>query len=159
MTLTAVQVATIAAIGSALVPLVVSFLKREHWSAGVKQLLAFVASVAVAVVGIAVTTPHWVALNTASLVGLAYTGSQLVYQTYFRGSAFDGFLTGLNLFSGTPTSSIGAGVVHVTAPASPQAVAASVGAALAAWDQGANPSAPKVVPSAQAPTGADGRPL
>jgi hypothetical protein len=100
MTLTAAQLATITAIGAAIIPLAVSFLKQEHWATWIKQAIAFTISFAVAAVGIAATTTNWSTINIAAIVGLAYTGSQVVYQAYFRNSAFETTLT--NTFSKKP---------------------------------------------------------
>lgn len=112
MSLSAVQLATIAAVAAAVIPLVVSLLKQEHWSAAVKQAIALAASFACAAVGIAVTVTDWSAINWATLIGLSYTGSQVVYQVYFRGSAFDATLTGLHAPKPKP-------VVAPTEPSTP----------------------------------------
>ena len=80
---------TIAAIGAAVVPLVVSFLKQQKWSAQVKQLVAGACSVAVAAIGVAVTTHNWGTVNLSELATMVFTGSQLVYGAYFRGSVVE----------------------------------------------------------------------
>jgi hypothetical protein len=85
----ATDTATITAIGAAVVPLAVSFLKRENWSASLKQLVAGAVSLVVAVVGIALSTRNWSAVNLTSLAALAYGGSQIIYSTYFRGSVVE----------------------------------------------------------------------
>jgi uncharacterized membrane protein len=105
VTLTAPQLAVIAAIGAAIIPLVVSFLKQEHWPTWIKQAIALVASFAVAAAGIALTVTDWSAINIATLVGLAYTGSQVVYQTYFRDSALETALT--SIFDALKTNTTG----------------------------------------------------
>lgn len=91
---------TISAIGAAVVPLAVSFIKREKWSAQVKQLVAGACSVVVAVVGVVATTHNFNSLNLAQLATMAFAGSQVVYGTYFRGSIVETKLTAI--WSKTP---------------------------------------------------------
>lgn len=93
---------TIAAIGAAVVPLVVSFLKQQKWSAQVKQLVAAGCSVVVAAVGVAVTTHNWGELNLVELATMVFAGSQVVYGTYFRGSVVETKLTAIG--SKTPAA-------------------------------------------------------
>lgn len=111
-TLDATTVGTIAAVGSAVIPPVVSLLKREHWSAQVKQAIAGLASIVVAVVGIALTVHNWSALNLTTLAALAYAGSQLVYGVYFRGSVVETRLTSL----GSKNTTVETPPVVTTAP-------------------------------------------
>lgn len=97
----ATDTATITAIGAAVVPLVVSFLKREKWSASLKQLIAGAVSLVVAVAGIALSTRNWSAVNLTSLAALSFAGATLVYGTYFRGSVVE---TRLSSFGSKSTS-------------------------------------------------------
>lgn len=106
MTLTPDQIATISAVASIIIPPVVSLLKREQWPTWVKQLIAMTAAVVAAVIGIAVTVTDWSAINVATLIGLAYLGSQVVYQAYFRGSASDTKLTTLPSKTATPAEPV-----------------------------------------------------
>lgn len=123
MTLTAAQLSTIAAVAAVIIPPVVSLLKRENWPAGVKQVIALAASVAASIVGVAVTVTDWSAVNIAVLAGLAYTGSQVVYQAYFRGSAFDSTLTALPQWKKTAATA----TPVEPAPVEPTPVAADSG--------------------------------
>jgi hypothetical protein len=93
MSLSPTELGTISAIGAAVVPPVVSFLKRQHWTAQTKQAIAFAVSAVVAVVGIAITGASWAPTQLASLIGLVFLGGQAVYGAYFRGSAVDSKLT------------------------------------------------------------------
>ena len=88
-TLDPTTIGTISAIGAAVIPPLVSFLKRQTWSAQVKQLVAALAALIVAGVGIAVTTQDFTTLAITQLAALAYAGSQVVYGVYFRGSAVE----------------------------------------------------------------------
>ncbi len=87
MALTPQVVAIITTIGSLVVPPLVSFLKRQSWSAQLKQLLAGVLSTAVAAAAIAIVAPKDFGLSFVTLAGLVYAGGQLVYGAYFKGSS------------------------------------------------------------------------
>lgn len=95
MTLSSHTVAIIVTIGSLVVPPVTSLLKKEQWSAQLKQLIAGVLSIAVAVAGIALTAPNDFGLPLVSLGGLVYAGSQIIYGAYFKNSVLDNKLTGV----------------------------------------------------------------
>lgn len=87
--LTSTDTAAIAAVGSMVVPPVVSLLKQEKWSAQVKQLIAAVLSAVVALAGLALAGASFSASNIVSLLALIFMGSQVVYGAYFRGSAVE----------------------------------------------------------------------
>lgn len=87
--LTAVDTASISAVGSVVVPPLVSLLKREKWSAQVKQLIAFAIAAIVTVAGLLIAGASFSTTNIASLVALIFTGSQVAYGAYFRGSAVE----------------------------------------------------------------------
>jgi hypothetical protein len=85
-------VALITAIGSLVVPPVVSFLKRENWSAQVNQLIAGVISLAVSAVAIWIVAPADFGLPFVTLAGLIYAGSQVIYGAYFKASVVESLL-------------------------------------------------------------------
>lgn len=102
MALDAATQTTIAAIGAAVIPPVVSFIKRAGWSAQLKQLVALVASGIVAVVGIVVSGGSLTAISITQLTAMAGVGSQAVYGTYFKGSVVDTALSKIHSRPKTP---------------------------------------------------------
>ncbi len=104
MSLSPQTVALIVAIGGFLVPPLTSVVKREKWSAQVKQLVAAVLSVAVAGTAIEITDPAAFGLGFAALAGLVYTGSQAAY-ALFRGSAVETALASIGSKSAKPVAS------------------------------------------------------
>lgn len=112
--MTAQVIALVTAIGALVVPPVVSFLKREKWSAQVKQLIAAVISVAVAVVAIAICARKDFGLPLLQLAALVYAGSQLVFGAYFKGSTADTFLTAIgSVLNATDVPPVTAPVTNV----------------------------------------------
>ncbi len=91
--LTPIEVGTISAVGSAVVPPIVSLLKTAKMSAQVKQLIALVVSAAVAVVGIVLAGASFETTPLVELVALVAAGSQVTYGAYFRGSVVETALT------------------------------------------------------------------
>lgn len=102
MTLSVQVIATITAIGSLVVPPVVSLLKRENWNPQVKQLIAGVLSLGVAAAGIAIVEPADFGLSLVTLGGLIYAGSQIVYGAYFKNSTVESALAKLGSKSVPP---------------------------------------------------------
>lgn len=86
-------IAIITTIGALVVPPVVSLLKRTHWSAQIKQLVAGVLSFAIAAIAIYIVAPKDFGLPLVNLTGLVYAGSQIIYGAYFRGSTVATLLT------------------------------------------------------------------
>jgi len=103
LALSSADLATISAVGAAIVPPVVSFLKNEKWSTTVKQGIALGVSVVTTVVGLLVAGAHFSVVNLSSEVGLVYLGSQIVYAGYFRQSVAERKLTAV--FHKAPVSS------------------------------------------------------
>lgn len=104
--LSATDTSAIAAVGSVVVPPLVSLLKQQKWSAQVKQLIAVAISAAVAVVGLLLAGASFNVTNIASLIALIFTGSQVAYGAYFRGSTVE-----------TALSAVGGKAKSVTPPA------------------------------------------
>lgn len=102
MTLSVQLVTIITAIGSLVVPPVVSLLKRENWSAEVKQLIAGVLSLGVAAAAIAIVEPADFGLPLLTLGGLIYAGSQFVYGAYFKNSTVETTLARIGSKSTVP---------------------------------------------------------
>ena len=109
-------VAIIVAIGALVVPPCVSFLKREHWPAQVKQLIALVLSCGVVAIALYIEAPKDFGLPFMSLAALVFAGSQIIYGVYFKSSAADTFLTSI----GSIVSA--AKAVHPSAAPAPVAV-------------------------------------
>ncbi len=86
-------VTIITALGGLVVPPIVSLLKKESWSAQVKQLIAGLVSLLIAAVAVYFVAPSDFGLPFASLAGLVYAGSQVVYGGWFKNSAVDVALT------------------------------------------------------------------
>ena len=63
------------------------------WSAQVKQLIAGVVSLGIAALGLWLVAPKDFGLPFASLAGLVYAGSQIIYGAYFKNSSVDTILT------------------------------------------------------------------
>lgn len=96
-TLSVQDIANIAAVGAVVVPPVVSLLKREAWSAGVKQAIAGAISCVIALAalfaGHAISGAQFI--NSATIVQtitLVYAASQVAYRG-FHGSTPDTWLT------------------------------------------------------------------
>jgi hypothetical protein len=89
--LTTQDMANIAAIGGLVVPFLTSLLKREEWSTGTKQAIAFGVSAAIAVWVLVIG--HQISGSLAqspgafaAVIGEVFTASQIVYRTLFAGS-------------------------------------------------------------------------
>jgi hypothetical protein len=93
LTLSPQTVAIILAIGSLVVPPLVSLLKREKWPTQVKQLIAAALSLAISAAAIALVARHDFGLPFVSMASLVYVGSQIIYGAYFKSSAADIYLT------------------------------------------------------------------
>ena len=91
--LTTQTTSIIVAIGALVVPPIVSLIKHITWSAQIKQLIAGVVSLAVAALGLWLVDPKDFGLPFASLAGLVYAGSQIIYGAYFKNSSVDTILT------------------------------------------------------------------
>jgi hypothetical protein len=108
--LTPQDIANVAAVSAFVIPPVVSLLKRENWSAGVKQTIAIAISAIVGIwaliighviTGAVITSPE--SLITA--VGLAFTASQIAYRG-FAGSKVDTRLTAIGSPKPAPPTAV-----------------------------------------------------
>lgn len=87
MKISPTTIALVTMIGSYVVPTVTQFLKREHWSSQVKQLIALACSVAVACAAIAITARHDFGLPLAELGGIVFAASQIGYGLFAKDGA------------------------------------------------------------------------
>ncbi len=97
--LSAATVAMIATIGGLVVPPVTSLLKREKWSAPVKQFIAGIVSIAVATAAVYVTTPADFSESLVALSAIVFSASQVIYGLYFQRSTVEAALS--SVFSGS----------------------------------------------------------
>ena len=86
--LTVATIALITAIGAVIVVPVTGFLKKETWSAHVKQAIAMVISLGVSAVAIAIKDPSAFGLGFVQLGALIFAGSQIFY-AFFKGSSLE----------------------------------------------------------------------
>ena len=117
--LTAATVAMIATIGGLVVPPVTSLLKREKWSAPVKQFVAAIVSILVAVAAVYITAPADFAQSLVALSAIIFSASQVVYGIYFQRSTVESALS--SVFSGSSAAPASAAPATATAPATPAA--------------------------------------
>jgi len=83
------EIGTISAVGSVVVPPIVSLLKTSKMPAQVKQLIALVVSAAVGVAGIAIAGASFTTTPLVELVALVASGSQIAYGAGFRHSVVE----------------------------------------------------------------------
>ena len=117
--LSASTVAMIATIGGLVVPPVTSLLKREKWSAPVKQFVAAIVSILVAVAAVYITAPADFAQSLVALSAIIFSASQVVYGIYFQRSTVESALS--SVFSGSSAAPAIAPPATATAPATPAA--------------------------------------
>lgn len=91
--LSTTDIGIVTGIGGLVAPLVISLLKQASWSIQIKQLVAGIVSIAIALGATFIMSPKNFSMTLAELSTFVYSGSQVVYNTYFKGSTVDTILT------------------------------------------------------------------
>ncbi len=115
--LSAATVAMVATIGGLVVPPVTSLLKREKWSAPVKQSIAAIVSIAVAIAAVYITAPADFSESLVALSAIIFSASQVIYGLYFQRSTVESALS--SVFSGSSAPAAPTAVTPAAAPPAP----------------------------------------